>query len=41
MIADGTAEFVRLVAGRDSGTLLSAQIVGPEASELVGEVRSR
>jgi len=33
-----TDGFVRVVADDDSGFLLGAQIVGPEASELVAEV---
>ncbi len=33
-----TEGFVRVVAGEDTGRLLGAQIVGPEASELIGEL---
>ena len=33
-----TDGFVRVVAGADGGRLLGAQIVGPEASELIGEL---
>ncbi|MDS0476976.1 dihydrolipoyl dehydrogenase [Natrinema sp. 1APR25-10V2] len=33
-----TDGFVRVVAGEDTGRILGAQIVGPEASELIGEL---
>ncbi|OLZ39153.1 dihydrolipoyl dehydrogenase [Natrinema saccharevitans] len=33
-----TDGFVRVVAGEDGGRLLGAQIAGPEASELIGEL---
>jgi dihydrolipoamide dehydrogenase len=38
MTLDETEGFVRLVASSDGGALLGAQIVGPEASELVAEL---
>jgi len=38
MTLDERAGFVRIVADADSGFLLGAQIVGPEASELIAEV---
>jgi len=37
MTLDDTDGFVRLVASSDGGALLGAQIVGPEASELIAE----
>jgi dihydrolipoamide dehydrogenase len=38
MTVGETSGFVRLVANRSTGALLGAQIVGPEASELVAEL---
>ena len=38
-LTTGTSEgFVRLIADEETGMLLGGQLVGPEASELVGEV---
>ncbi|PSP46677.1 dihydrolipoyl dehydrogenase [Halobacteriales archaeon QH_6_66_25] len=38
LTADETEGFVRVVADEPSGALLGAQVVGPEASELVAEL---